>query len=328
MAGGPSTIPEVIVVPKTECPPSAFSAIQTVSSPLETQKITNFYSLCKDWDWGTRETINWKSRDDTEIEGILFKPTDFDPAQKYPLIAVVHGGPATASLELRLDWEDRWFYPTLQFLARGMLILKPNYRGSDGRGHAFLELSHGNVGKGELWDVESGVDYLIEQGYVDAERVGCAGWSYGGFVAAYMTMHSDRFAAMSVGAGITNWTTYHATSDFHRFPEKVLGGPPHAIPEIYQQASPATAESIKRTPTLLQYGDADSIVDFANAQELYRELKVQDVPVELFRYPDMGHGVPNETPRAARSVMSQNLKWFCHHLLGQPLIWNRQDELE
>ena len=328
VAGGPSTIPEVIVVPKTECPPAASSSKQTVSSPAETQKITNFNSLCNDWDWGTRETIKWKSRDNTEIEGILFKPTDFDPVKKHPLLVMVHGGPATASLELRLDSEDRWFYPTLQFLARGMLILKPNYRGSDGRGHAFLELSHGNVGRGELWDVESGVDYLIQQRYVDAERVGCAGWSYGGFVAAYMTMHSDRFAAVSVGAGITNWTTYHATSDFHRFPEKALGGLPHAIPEIYQQASPASADKIKKTPTLLQHGDADSIVDFASAQELYRQLHAQDVPVELFRYPNMGHGVPNEAPRAARAVMSQNLKWFCHHLLGQLLAWNHQDELE
>ena len=74
--------------------------------------------------------------------------------------------------------------------------------------------------------------------------------------------------------------------------------------------------------------DADSIVDFANAQELYRQLQAQDVPVELFRYPNMGHGVSNEAPWAARAVMSQNLKWFCHHLLGEPLVWNHQDELE
>ena len=326
-AGGPNSIPEVVVVPKVDSP-TLSSSIQAVSPPLQTQKITAFNSLCKDWDWGTRETINWKSRDNTEIEGTLFKPTDFNPLQKYPLIVVVHGGPATASLQLRLDWEDRWFYPTLQFLAHGILILKPNYRGSDGRGHAFLELNHGNLGTGELWDVESGVDHLIEQGCVDADRIGCAGWSYGGFVAAFVTTHSDRFAAVSVGAGITNWTTYHATSDFHRFPEKVLGGLPHVIPEIYRHASPATADINKKTPTLIQHGDADSIVDFANAQELYRELKAQGVPVELFRYPDMGHGVPNETPRAARAVMSQNLKWFCHYLLGQPLAWDRQDELE
>lgn len=327
-AGGPSSVPEVVVVPRAECPPSPSSSIQTASQRIQTQKITTFNSMYEDWNWGTRETIYWKSRDDTEMEGILFKPTGFNLVKKYPLVVVVHGGPATASLQLRLDSEDRWFYPTLQFLARGILILKPNYRGSDGRGHAFLELSHGNLGRGELWDVESGVDYLIGQGYVDAERVGCAGWSYGGFVAAYMSIHSDRFAAVSVGAGITNWITYHATSDFHRFPEKVLGGLPHAIPEIYQQASPATVDSVKKTPTLLQHGDADSIVDFANAQELYRQLQAQGIPVELFRYPNMGHGVPNEVPRAARAVMAQNLMWFSHHLLGQPLIWDRQDELE
>ncbi len=326
-AGGPSRVAEVVVVPKVECPSVQYSAVQTVPRSLETQKITAFSTLCKDWAWGTMETISWKSHDNMEIEGVLFKPTDFDPSRKYPLLVLVHGGPATASLQFRLDWEDRWFYPTLQFLARGILILKPNYRGSDGRGHAFLELNHGNLGTGELWDVESGVDHLIEQGYVDADRVGCAGWSHGGFVSAFAATHSDRFVAVSVGAGITNWTTYHATSEFHRFPEKVLGGLPHAIPETYQRASPATANSIKKTPTLLQHGDADSIVHFANAQELYRGLEAQGIPVELFRYPNMGHGVPNETPRAARAVMSQNLKWFCHYLLGRPLAWDNQDEL-
>ena len=327
-AGGPSSVPEIVVVPKTECPPARSSSRQNSCPPSRSLKITAFDSLCSDWDWGARETIGWKSRDDTEIEGVLFKPARFDPSQRYPLVVMVHGGPATASLQLRLDWEDRYFYPTLQLLARGILVLKPNYRGSDGRGHGFLELSHGNLGSGELWDVESGVDYLIGKGYVDPERVGCAGWSYGGFVAAFVGMHSDRFAAVSVGAGITNWITYHATSDFHRFPEKVLGGLPHALPEIYQQASPATADSVKKTPTLLQHGDVDSIVHFANAQELYSRLEAQGVPVTLFRYPNMGHGVPNETPQAARSVMSQNLKWFCHYLLGRPLAWNRQDELE
>ena len=327
-AGGSSSVPEVVVAPKMEYPSAQTLPIQHHFPPLKIRKVTDFSSVCRNWEWGTMETISWKSRDDTEIEGVLFKPSDFNPVRKYPLIVVVHGGPATASLQLRLDWEDCWFYPTLQFLARGILILKPNYRGSDGRGHAFLELNHSNLGIGELWDIESGVDHLIEQRYVNPDRVGCAGWSYGGFVAAFVSTHSDRFAAVSVGAGITNWTTYHATSDFHRFPEKVLGGPPHAIPAIYQRASPATTHVNRKTPTLLQHGDADSIVHFANAQELYRSLEAQDVPVELFRYPNVGHGVPNETPRTARAVMSQNLKWFCHHLLGQPLVWDQQDELE
>ena len=216
---------------------------------------------------------------------------------------MVHGGPATASIQLRLDWEDRYFYPTLQFLAQGCLILKPNYRGSDGRGHAFLELSHGNLGRGELWDVESGVDYLIEQGYVDAEHVGCAGWSYGGFVAAYLTTHSDRFAAVSVGAGITNWITYHATSDFHRFPEKVLGGLPHTIPEIYQQASPATAESIKRTPTLLQHGDADSMLISQTPKNCIANLRLR---MSRGTFPLSEHGA-RRAQRGATSCPSSDV---------------------
>ena len=317
---GQREIPELVVC-KTKQKSAQFTS-------MHHQKITAFNALCRDWAWGTRETIHWESRDDTKIEGVLFKPSDFDPTRKYPLVVMVHGGPATASLAFQLDWEDRWFYPTLQFLDRGILVLKPNYRGSDGRGHAFLELNHVNVGTGELWDVESGVDYLIGQGYVDAARVGCAGWSYGGFVAAFVSTHSDKFAAVSVGAGITNWMDYHASSEFYRYTEKVFGGSPQAIPEAYRRASPGTVEVKKRTPTLIQHGDADGVVPFTNAQGLHRSLKAQGIPVELFRYLGMGHGIPNVAPAAARSVMSQNLKWFCHYLLGQPLVWDHWDVLD
>ena len=320
VGGGQHEVPELVVC-KMKHSSAQFSAMQH-------QKITDFNTLCKNWALGTRETVHWKSRDNTQIEGVLFKPSDFDPTRKYPLVVIVHGGPATASLEFQLDWEDRWFYPTLQFLARGILVLKPNYRGSGGRGHTFLELNHGNIGTGELWDVESGIDHLVAQGYVDAKRVGCAGWSYGGFVAAFAGTHSDKFAAVSVGAGITNWTDYHASSEFYRFAEKVFGGSPQAIPEPYRLASPAAAEVKQKTPTLIQHGDADTVVPFTNAQELHRGLEAQGVVVEFFRYLGMGHGVPNVAPCAARSVMSQNLKWFCHHLLGQPLVWDHQDGLE
>lgn len=321
VAGGPRHVPELVVGSVVERPTAQLSS-------MPRQKITDFSALCQSWAWGTRKTIQWQSRDNTRIEGVLFKPVDFDPTRKYPLVVIVHGGPATASLQLQLDWEDRWFYPTVQFLARGILVLKPNYRGSDGRGQAFLELNHGNIGMGELWDVECGIDHLIAQGYVDSERIGCAGWSYGGFVAAFAATHSDDFAAVSIGAGIANWMNYHATSEFYRFAEKVFGGTPQENSEIYRQASPVTAEIKKKTPTLIQHGDTDVVVPFANAQELHRALETQGIAVEFFRYPDMGHGVPNVAPRAARAVMSQNLKWFCHHLLGQPLIWDRPDVLE
>lgn len=239
VAGGPRHVPELVVGSVVERPTARLSS-------MPRQKITDFSALCQSWAWGTRKTIQWQSRDNTRIEGVLFKPVDFDPTRKYPLVVIVHGGPATASLQLQLDWEDRWFYPTVQFLARGILVLKPNYRGSDGRGQAFLELNHGNIGMGELWDVECGIDHLIAQGYVDSERIGCAGWSYGGFVAAFAATHSDDFAAVSIGAGIANWMNYHATSEFYRFAEKVFGGTPQENSEIYRQASPVTAEIKKK----------------------------------------------------------------------------------
>ena len=92
--------------------------------------------------------------------------------------------------------------------------------------------------------------------------------------------------------------------------------------------NPAAAEVKQKTPTLIQHGDNDAVVPFTNAQELHRGLEAQGVVVDFFRYLGMGHGVPNVAPCAARSVMSQNLKWFRHHLLEEPLTWSDSDDLD
>jgi dipeptidyl aminopeptidase/acylaminoacyl peptidase len=165
------------------------------------------------WEMGTVETIRWTSVDGTEIEGVLRKPANFDPNRKYPLVFVVHGGPQGISPAYLLSREDIAYYPTLQFAHKDVLVVKPNYRGSTGYGQAFEELNVNNLGVGDLWDVESALDYLDGQGCVDTERVGCMGWSQGGYISAFAGLHSERFQAVSVGAGISDWYTYHISND-------------------------------------------------------------------------------------------------------------------
>jgi dipeptidyl aminopeptidase/acylaminoacyl peptidase len=283
----------------------------------ETGKLTDFGKQVKNWDLGTVETITWQSKDGTEIEGILRKPSNFDPAKKYPLVFVVHGGPTWFSQEYLLAGEDMRYYPALQFNLKNVLVLKPNYRGSTGRGQAFQELNVNNLGIGDLCDVESAVDHLVELGWVDPEKVGCMGWSQGGYISAFVGLHSKKFKAVSVGAGISDWYTYHISNDIPDFTRDYLSGSPFRDRSLYHQTAPISNLSNAKTPMLIQHGSDDQRVPLSNATELYRGLKEMGVPVELFIFPGMAH--PITKPRENYAVMYQNLNWFSHYLLGEAL---------
>lgn len=281
------------------------------------RQLTHLGRQVQGWDLGTVETITWQSTDGVQIEGVLRKPSDFDPAKKYPLVLVVHGGPTWFSADYLLNGEDMHYYPALQFNLKDVLVLKPNYRGSLGRGQAFQELNVNNLGIGDLWDVESAVDHLVKLGCVDPERVGCMGWSQGGYISAFVGLHSEKFKAVSVGAGISDWYTYHISNDIPDFTRDYLSGSPFRDRALYQKTAPISNLSRAKTPMLIQHGSDDQRVPLSNAMELYRGLKEMGVPVELFIYPGMGH--PITRPRENHAVMVQNLNWFSHYLLGEDL---------
>jgi dipeptidyl aminopeptidase/acylaminoacyl peptidase len=287
------------------------------NTKLKVRKLTDFGRQIKGWDLGTVETIKWQSRDGTEIEGVLRKPSNFDRTKKYPLVFVVHGGPTWFSADYLLTGEDMRYYPSLQFNLEDVLVLKPNYRGSTGRGQAFQELNVNNLGVGDLWDVESAVDHLVKLGWVDPEKVGCMGWSQGGYISAFIGLHSEKFKAVSVGAGISDWYTYHISNDIPDFTRDYLSGSPFRDRALYEKTAPISNISRAKTPMLIQHGSEDRRVPLSNAMELYRGLKEMGVPVELFVYPGMGH--PITKPRENHAVMYQNLNWFSHYLLGEEL---------
>lgn len=278
--------------------------------------LTNMTEQTKSLTLGTREAISWKSTDGTAIDGVLIKPADFDPTKKYPLLCIIHGGP-TAIDRPSLLTPDTRYYPSDIWAARGALVLKVNYRGSAGYGEKFRQLNMRNLGVGDAWDVVSGVDYLISKGWVDKNKVGCMGWSQGGYISAFLTASSNRFVAISVGAGISNWATYYYNTDITPFTINYLGKNPADDPEIYQKTSPVSYIKDARTPTLIQHGEFDRRVPIANAYELRQALEDKGVRVEMIVYKGFGHGISK--PKAMRAVMSHNLGWFNHYLWNDPL---------
>ena len=280
------------------------------------RKLTNLNEQAKSFTLGTRETISWQSQDGATIEGVLIKPADFDPAKKYPLLCIIHGGPTGIDRPVLLTPDAR-YYPSDIWAARGALILKVNYRGSAGYGEKFRKLNVGNLGVGDAWDVLSGVDFLIAKGWVDKDKVACMGWSQGGYISAFLTTSTDRFVAISVGAGISNWATYYYNTDITPFTIHYLGKDPAEDPAIYTKTSPMSYVKKAKTPTLIQHGEFDRRVPIANGYELRQGLEDRGVKVEMVVYKGFGHGI--NKPKSMRAVMQHNLSWFNHYIWGDPM---------
>jgi dipeptidyl aminopeptidase/acylaminoacyl peptidase len=195
------------------------------------------------------------------------------------------------------------------------LILRPNYRGSAGYGEKFRSLNVRNLGVGDYADVISGVDALIAKGFVDKDRVGSMGWSQGGYISAFITASSDRFKAVSVGAGISDWMTYYANTDITPFTRQYLHATPWDDPDIYKKTSPITYIAKAKTPTLIQHGENDRRVPIPNGYELRQALEDRGVPVKMVVYKGFGHGITK--PKQQRAVMEENEKWFAKYIWGE-----------
>jgi len=298
LGSSPTEVPDVYVAP-----------VQTMAA----RKISDTAAQTAAWPKHLRETIRWKSHDGAEIEGVLHKPAGFKAGTRYPLLIVIHGGPTGVSRPV--PYGSTGYYPIDAFLAKGALVLEPNYRGSAGYGEKFRSLNVRNLGIGDAWDVLSGIDALVAQGLVDKDRVGSMGWSQGGYISAFLaTRHADRFKALSVGAGISDWMTYYVNTDIHPFTRQYLKATPWDDPKIYADTSPMTYIKQAKTPTLIQHGENDARVPIPNAFQLYQGLRDQNVPVQLSIFKGFGHGLTK--PKANRGAMQQNLDWFSKYIWG------------
>ncbi|UTR07773.1 prolyl oligopeptidase family serine peptidase [Alkalihalobacillus sp. LMS6] len=258
-----------------------------------------------------KEIVTWTNEVGMAIEGVLSKPTSFNPNKKYPLLIVIHGGPQSASIPV--PYEKR-IEPVEAFIEKGFLVLEPNYRGSSGYGESFRKANYCSLGTGDLEDVLAGIAFLEGRGIVDSNRIGIIGWSQGGFIAAFAALACDRFKVACVGAGISNWESYFFNTDIPSFGEAYFGGSPFEKLTSYQIASPITYLNTNKTiaPILIQHGSNDQRVPIANAHELYYGLKFKQADVEFIRYNGMGH-IPTK-PKQFKAVLTQQYQWIVKHL--------------
>lgn len=280
-------------------------------TPFAPRRLTKMSDQLEGWKIGTREVVQWTSKDGTPIEGVLIKPADFDPARKYPLLVILHGGPvAVDQATIGRDLP----YPAELFVARGALVLRPNYRGSSAYGRKFRALLVRNLGLPQSQDVITGVDFLIAKGIVDPSRVGAMGWSAGGALAAFLATTSDRFRAITVGEGVSDWRLFYTVGGGSTLKPDSSNTTPWDDPEYYQSISALTYVKKARTPTLIQHRESDPVAPTVSAQELYRALKDQGVPVKMVIYKGAGH-LPSGL-KQFRAVVEHNDAWF------RRWIWN------
>jgi dipeptidyl aminopeptidase/acylaminoacyl peptidase len=276
------------------------------------KKISNTTSQISNWNLPVNEIVEWKSKDGAAIEGVLLKPRNFDPSKKYPLLVVIHGGPTGTD---RPEPTPTYVYPIMQWVEKGALVLRVNYRGSAGYGEKFRSLNVRNLGVGDMWDVVSGVEALNKKGFIDTTRMGCMGWSQGGYISAFLTTNTTIFKAISVGAGISNWITYYVGTDITPFTRQYLKATPWQDMDIYAKTSPMTNINKAQTPTLIQHGELDKRVPIPNAYELYRGLQDRGIPSKLIVYKGFGHGITK--PKERLAAIWHNWQWFNHYVFGE-----------
>lgn len=260
----------------------------------------------KDYVLAETETVKWKSKDGTEIEGLLTRPVGYEPGKKIPLLLNPHGGPTGASLN---NWNG-----TVQVLAaNGFAVLQPNFRGSTGKGLAFAQANKNTWGKGDYEDCMTGVDSLIASGLADPDRLGAFGWSYGGYMTFWILTQTDRFKAVSPGAGLTNIYSMYSQTDLHRYLQWFYSDKaPWEATDLYWDRSPMKYVKNVKTPTMIMHGQVDTRVPIAQAVEFYQALKERQVPVEFVVYPRENHGFTE--PRHQLDRVRRYVRFFARYL--------------
>jgi len=261
------------------------------------------------------ETIRWKNSSGQEIEGVLTWPVGYQPGIKYPLILNPHGGPSGTDME--------YFSSTNQFFAgNGFIILQPNFRGSSNYGQEFLNANRDNWGIVDYDDCMTGVDFCIAKGWADPDRMVCYGWSYGGYMSFWIVTQTDRFKAVSPGAGLPNLYSMYSTTDIPGYMNWFFGMPWDDA-EKYGKHSPIRYVKNVTSPVLILHGAEDVRVPPTQAVEFYQALRDLGKDVTFVMYPREGHGFSE--PRHRIDRLRRWLDFFSKHV-GLTPVSEKEEE--
>jgi dipeptidyl aminopeptidase/acylaminoacyl peptidase len=305
-------------------PPTMFTiaSIDQVTNRSAWTQLTDPNPQVRNFSLGEEEEITWRSKDGKQVGGVLIKPVGYRAGQRYPLIVAIHGGPAGADV---LGFNGG--YGSQVYAGAGYVVLRPNYRGSTNYGEAHKTGIVGNYFPPGFDDIMTGVDHLIAQGIVDPNRMGALGWSAGGHWSNWILTHTDRFKAISSGAGTSNWISMYAQSDVQRNRQFYLGDKlPYDDFDAYWTQSPIKYIRNAKTPTMIHVVAGDPRVPSPQSVELHMALKKVGVPTELFVYPGESHGIPDARNQLAKSV--SEMAWMDYYVRGSGKKFAWRDVLE
>jgi dipeptidyl aminopeptidase/acylaminoacyl peptidase len=257
-----------------------------------------------------------KGADGKNIHVFLVKPHDFDPAKKYPLILNVHGGPQMMwSDTLRGDWQ---VYP-----GAGYIVAFPNPHGSTGYGQAFTDAISGNWDGKVMTDIDKVAEHLAALPYVDTDRMGAMGWSWGGYAMMWLEGRATRFKALAAMMGVYDLRAMHGATEELWFPEHDLTGTPWDQAATYDRMNPSGRVPAFKTPCLVITGERDYRVPYTQSLQFFTDLQEMGVPSRLIVFKNDGHW-----PDSLKSMpvyYNAHLEWFQKYLGGSPAPWKTED---
>ena len=258
---------------------------------------------------GETEVVTYKN-EGFELQGILIKPVGYQAGQRYPLLVEAHGGPTGATLD---DFKTNQVWA-----GRGWVVFMPNPRGSEGFGESFMRANINDLGGGDYRDIMAGVDLVLRRGIADSARMAFEGWSYGGYMTAWVVGHTGRFKAARMGAGMSDLLSMYGTSEIAGYIGLFEGGRPSATTLAkYREQSPLTYADRVTTPLLILHGASDPRVPPGQSIEMYRALKDQGKPVELVLYPREQHALGEYAHQVDR--MQRDSAWISRYTLGRQI---------
>lgn len=266
---------------------------------------------------GEADEITWKGKDGTPVGGVLVKPVGYQAGKRYPLIVAIHGGPQSADV---LSFNGG--YGSQVYAGAGYVVLMPNYRASTNYGNKFTIENQGDYFTKGYTDIMAGVDYLIASGLVDSTQMGVLGWSAGGHWSNWILTHTNRFKAISTGAGVYNWIAFWAESDTQRGRQWYMGDKMYWDDmEHWWKQSPAAYIKNAKTPTMIHVVDGDPRVPRPESEGLHMALKKLGVPTEFYVYPGGTHGIPDARNQLFKSTAEMAWMDYWVRRSGQKFSW-------